>query len=228
MTHPRQLALNLPARPSLGRGDFFVSPSNALAVELLDAWQGWPEGKLALTGPPGSGKTHLAMVWAAETGAAVTAARALHDDDVPELARGSVVVEDADLLLSDATERALFHLHNLVLASGGRLLLTGQRPPARWPVRLPDLASRVRATALATLEPPDDDLLAAVLGKLFADRQIVPPADLAPWLVSRMERSFAAAQTLVVAIDRQALASRRRVSKGLAAQVLDNLARANQ
>ncbi|MGR3571689.1 chromosomal replication initiator DnaA [Brevirhabdus sp.] len=216
-----QLALDLPSKPAQGREDFFLSPSNALAVAALERWRDWPQGKLALIGPPGSGKTHLAMVWAEEARARVLRARDLTAAGLDALGTGNIVVEDADAPLGDAAQTALFHLHNLSLAHGARLLLTGATPPARWPVRLPDLASRLQAAAVAELDPPDDRLLAAVLSKLFQDRQIPPPAEVITWLVPRMERSFAAAQAVVAELDRRALARRCRISRTLAAEVLD-------
>lgn len=215
---PRQLAFDLPVRTALGRGDFFVSPANALALAQLDAGA-WPEGKLLLVGPEGAGKSHLAQVWATENAADVLSASAL-----PEAPGGTqaVVVEDADRIAGDrAAETALFHLHNDVLARGGRLLVTAASPPRRWGLCLPDLASRMEATALAEISAPDDRLLAAVLVKHFSDRQIAVAPDLIPWLLARMDRSFAAARALVAAIDARALADGRPVTRAVARQVLD-------
>jgi chromosomal replication initiation ATPase DnaA len=218
-----QIAFDLPPRAALGREDFFVTPANARALAAIDGWRGWPGGKLALIGPAGSGKTHLAHVWADDAGAAILPAAALPGADVDALARrGAVAVEDADTLpRTEAAERALLHLHNHLLAAGGRLLLTAARPPARWPVALPDLASRMQATPTAPLEPPDDALLSAVLVKLFADRQVIVGPHVIPYLVARMERSLAGAGALVAALDRRALARARAVTRALAAEYLD-------
>jgi len=214
----QQLAFDLPPRRSLGRGDFFVAPSNAVALAQIDGWRDWPQRKLVLVGPEGSGKTHLAHVWAAETGAEIVPAAELPLADVPALAAtGAVAVENADRIAGyDAAEAALFHLHNLVLAEGGRLLITAASAPSRWSLRLPDLASRMQGSSTATLDPPGDDLLAAVLVKLFADRQVAVPAALIPWLVSQMDRSLAAARDLVARLDAESLASGKPVSKALA------------
>ncbi len=219
----RQLIFDLPVRSAQGREDFFISPSNAHAVAALDGPEGWPNGKFMLIGPAGAGKSHLAAVWAACAGAAVIAARDLTDADAPGLAEiGAVIVEDAQEIAGiPAGEAALFHLHNLVLASGGRLLLTTDTPPNAWGLCLPDLASRMQATATATLAAPDDALLAAVLVKLFADRQIVVPPALIPYLVARIDRSFATARALVAALDSRALALRRPITMALAAELLD-------
>ena len=110
-----------------------------------------------------------------------------------------------------------------MLAQGGKLLLTAKTAPGRWPFALPDLASRLQATATAILIAPDDELLAAVLVKLFSDRQITVPPSLIPWLLSRMERSFSAAREIVDRLDRHALAQGRAVSRALAAEVLDTI-----
>ena len=216
-----QLAFPLPRLEARGRDAFFVAPANALAVRQVEGWRDWPERKLVLTGPEGSGKTHLAHVWATLSGARVVAARALAPAAIPALAEGPVAVEDADRVAGHAqAETALFHLHNLVLANGRPLLLTARRAPRHWRLALPDLRSRIEATATATLEAPDDALLAAVLVKLFADRQIAPPPRLIEYCVRRMDRSFAAARKLVAELDARALATGRPLGIALAAEVL--------
>mgnify|MGYP000182789881 FL=1 len=219
-----QMAFDLPVRSATGREDFFVSPSNAVAVAQIEAWRDWPQRKLVLVGPEGAGKTHLAHVWADASGARIVAAGDLAGAGIEALATlGAVAVEDADRIAGDrAAEEALFHLHNLILAEGGTLLLTARTAPRLWPLTLPDLRSRLEATASATLEAPDDALLAAVLVKLFADRQIAVPPRLISYLVGRMDRSFAAAQALVADLDRRALETGRKISERLAAELLDN------
>lgn len=214
-----QLAFPLPRLEARGRDAFFVSPANALAVAQVEAWGDWPDRKLVLVGPAGSGKSHLAAVWAERAGATVVDAGRLAEGDVPALASGPVAVEDADRL-PPAAEPALFHLHNLVLAGGHALLVTARSPARDWPVALPDLRSRMEGTASATLPPPDDPLLAALLVKLFADRQIAPPPRLIDYCVRRMDRSFAAAAALVDRLDRAALATGRPLGVPLAAEVL--------
>lgn len=223
----QQLRFDLPVRPALGRGDFFVSPSNARAVALVDTPSLWPSGKLVLHGPAGAGKTHLAHVWAAGTGGCVVEATSLKDADVPMLAETPVAVEDVPRAGAGA-QTALFHLHNLLQAAGLPLLLTGQEPPERWRLALPDLESRIAAAQSVALEPPDDALLAAVLAKLLADRQIVPKPGVIPYLVAHMDRAFDAAAQVVERLDDAALgAGPGGVTRPLAVRVLADLRQEN-
>ena len=217
-----QLGFPLPVRTALGREDFVVSPANAIAVSLIDAWSTWPEGKLVLSGPEGAGKTHLAHVWAQRSGARIMAARDLAALDVAEIATGPTAVEDVPLIAHDSpAQTALFHLHNLLLAARLPLLMTGQPAPNLWGLTLPDLQSRVDAAGHAALDPPDDALLQTVMWKLFADRQLRPRDDVIPYLVTHMERSFAAAGRIVAALDAESLARKRDITRQLAAEVLD-------
>ena len=215
----RQLIFDLSARQALTRADFFVSPSNALALRTVEGWADWPARKLMLLGPEGAGKTHLAHIWATETGASILSARDLADMDLGTLPSRPVVVEDVDRI--GPAEVALLHLHNLITARSA-LLLTAAVPPRDWGLTLPDLISRMQATAIAQLDPPDDALLSAVLIKLFADRQIAVPVNLIPYLVSRMPRSIGGARGLVTALDARALALGRPITRPLAAEVLDS------
>lgn len=221
---PEQLALPLPAKAALGRGDFLVAPPNADAVLAVEGWRGWPGRKLILTGPAGSGKTHLAHVWATEADATILAvadlAGALGRPLAPE---ARIAVEDADGITDPEDELRLLGLHNLLQECGGWLFLTARTAPADWPLRLPDLASRLQAAGIARLREPDDALLSGLLLKLFDDRQIaVDPAVIA-YLAPRIERSFAAAQRLVARLDTAALAQRRAITRPFAAEVLGEI-----
>jgi len=219
----RQMAFDLPPALGFARDNFFVSPANALALATVDDWQGWPDGKLLLTGPKGAGKTHIAHIWATATGALIVQADDLATADLPALAQiGALVIEDAHHLAGNRTgEVALFHLHNMITPAG-RLLLTAPSPARDWGLGLADLKSRVEAAQIARLGAPDDALLSAVLVKLFADRQVsVPPALLA-WMVPRMERSIAAARALVAGLDAHALALGRPITRALAAAHLNS------
>ncbi len=222
-----QLALDLPARPALGRADFIVAPANRLALALVDSWPAWPAGRLAVAGPAGAGKSHLAHVWAARSGARLLpAARLPGLDPLDWPGDAALVVEDADRLdalgpaPARAAEEALFHLCNRLSAGGGSLMVSGRSAPAFWPLRLPDLASRLAVAPVAALEPPDDALLAAVLVKLFADRGIGVGPELIRYLLARMDRSFEAAERLVARLDREGLARGGPVGVRLAAEVL--------
>lgn len=206
----------LPVR--LGPEDFFVSPSNADAHAMVAGGLRWPEGRLVLVGPPGSGKTHLARIWAAAAGARRLEARALPEELPPEGA--AAVVEGLERLPREAEARML-HLHNHLLATGGRLLLTADRPPALWGVRLADLRSRVEAAAVVRLEAPDDALLEALLAKQFADRQMFPAPEVLGFVARRIERSHASAARAVAAIDRLALDAGREITLPLARRALD-------
>ncbi len=211
-----QLAFDLPARAAYARADFFPAPANAAARAAIGMPQHWPHGRMILTGPPGSGKTHLAHLWAAEHHGTLITAADLDAADLPALATGPVVVEDAETITS---EPALFHLHNL-MDGHHPLLLTAQSPPRDWGLALPDLISRMQAIAITRLDPPDDALLAAVLVKLFADRQITVPPNLIAYLIPRMDRSLHAAALMVAALDARALALRRPVTRALAVEYL--------
>ena len=220
----RQLCFDLPVRSALGREDFFVAPANAMAVALIEGWQNWPSRKLVLEGPRGSGKTHLAHVWCTESGATMIAAQDVAQADVPALAEAPVCVEDVDRIAGNAAaEEALFHLHNLALANGQTLLFTASKPPASWGLGLPDLASRMGSSTVAKLNLPDDILLSAVLAKLFSDRQIVPMADVIPYLVRWMPRSFEAAGQVVAHLDTEALGTPKGVTRTLARIALADL-----
>jgi chromosomal replication initiation ATPase DnaA len=184
-----QFTFEFPHRPAFGADDFLVAPSNAAAVAWLDRWPDWPAAALALHGPPGCGKTHLAHVWQARSGALLCAAASLTASAVPELAAGAVVIDGAE----QAAERPLLHLINLTAERGLHLLLTAPEPPSRWQTALPDLRSRLVAMPDVAVSPPDDALIGAVLLKLFADRQLAVGEDVVVFLLHHMERSFAAA-----------------------------------
>jgi chromosomal replication initiation ATPase DnaA len=218
----RQLVLDLPHRSALGRDDFLVSRSNAEAVAFIDRWPSWPTTALALVGHAGSGKTHLAEVWRRMSEAKIIAAQALARSDIPPLlAEGALVIEDA--AVTDLDERALFHLLNLAREQNAFILLTAQEPPATWRLKLPDLASRLKAIPMIRLGLPDDDLLRGVIVKLFADRQISVDEAVVSYILTRIPRALAAARALLAEIDRRALEEKAEVTRNFVARVLREL-----
>jgi len=218
MSMPRQLALALPHAESFSREDFLAGESNEAALRLVERWPDWPDRALAIVGPEGAGKSHLAAIWADITGARRVSARVLGETNLPTaLATGALVIEDAT---GDLDERALFHLINLMRQQEAFVLMTARTRPAMWRIELADLASRLRAIPVVQLRPPDDALLRAVMVKLFADRQVAVDETLISYLSTRMERSFAAARAAVDNLDREALRQKRPVTRALAAELL--------
>ena len=215
---PRQLVLALDHAVSFAREDFLGGPSNASALTLVERWPDWPDRIMALVGPEGSGKSHLAAIWAETTGARVLAAKLLPETDLPSaFATGALVVEDLDP--TDLDERALFHLINLAKEERAYVLFTSRLAPAGFPVAIRDLASRLRAVPTVALAPPDDDLLRLLIVKLAADRQINIDEPLVNYLANRIERSFAAAHAAVVHLDEEAMRQHRPVTRALAAEL---------
>ena len=231
-----QLPLDLHFRPAMDAEDFLVAGANADAVALVDSWPDWPGPWMVIHGPAGCGKTHLIHVWRRVSGATIISgadirAGRIGPDCVPDRpvsaadawpAPGpAMAVEDAVEVAGERNaETRLLHILNRVRDSGGTLVLTGREPASRWPILLPDLASRVRAAASVAIRDPDDDLLAAVLVKLFSDRQVVPTADLVSYVLKRIDRDFATVRRFVAALDRESLATKRAPTIPMARRVL--------
>jgi chromosomal replication initiation ATPase DnaA len=215
---PTQLALALDHSESLSREDFLAGPPNAAALALIERWPDWPSRTVLLCGPEGSGKSHLAAIWAQRTGARMLSLRALEGSVVPgALATGALVVEN--LAEGRFDEPALFHLLNLAREERAYVLITARIAPGAWRVELPDLTSRLRALPVVTLAAPDDALLRAVLVKLFADSQLAVDESLVSFLANRIERSFAAARAAVARLDQEALRLHRPVTRALAVEL---------
>jgi chromosomal replication initiation ATPase DnaA len=216
---PRQLAFTLPHAESFTRDNFLEGPANAAGLALVDSWPDWPNRIMQLVGPEGSGKSHLAAIWAEQAGARSTSAHALTAAAVPgALATGTLVVDD--LKSSDVDERALFHLLNLAREEGASILITSRVPPSALQIELRDLRSRLRAIPTVLLLPPDDQLFRALIVKSCTDRQLGVDEAVVSYLTTRIERSYAAVPRVVELIEAEALRLGRPVTRALAAELL--------
>ena len=208
------LGFDLDPAPRLSRDSFTVSAANRGAVTLLDAWPNWTAPFLNLVGPDGSGKSHLARIWAGRAGA-----RFIDVGSLDDVCAGQCAVVDDIEALTEAQQQALFHLYNRLIA-GGSLLLVSREPLSRMVVSTPDLQSRLRAVPVAEIEAPDDALLEAVMRKRFDDRQIGVEQAVIDYILSRIDRSFSALEAVVQRLDARALAEKRAVTVPLAREVL--------
>jgi len=218
-----QFRLPLTAEPSYGREDFAVSGCNADALARLDAWPSWPEGRLALVGPVGSGKTHLARTWAEAADAVVIDAADAGNIDLPALRGRAILVEDADRRAGGLSDEALFHILNMAGVDGGSVLLTARVAPIAWSSSVPDLRSRLNALSVAAIDEPDDVVLRAVLERAFRAEHLKPDPDLYPYLIARLPRSAAEALAAAKLLDEAASQHHRAVNKALAREVLGDL-----
>ena len=218
----RQLTLELPLAPGFGREDFFVSGSNETAYAAIERWPAWPDPVLILVGPPGSGKSHLGAIWAARAGAKILAAATLRGVDAEALANsGPLLIENLEELAGAQTQ--LFHLVNLMRERGAALVLTAKRPPDAWGLEIADLVSRLRLAPCAEIGAPDDALMRAVLVKLLMDRQLVVDVRIVDYAALRLERSLDAARRFIAALDGEALSRHGRITRQMAADILDSL-----
>ena len=219
MTEPRQLTLDWPHQPSFAEEDFLPAPSNREALAAIDRWPDWPSRMLLLVGPEGSGKSHLAALWARKAAAIAILADRLGEAEITDCAPSpAVLIEDADRI--GVSEERLFHIVNAALQSERWMLLTARAAPDLWNLRTPDLLSRLRLAPLVRLGAPDLELTEAVLFKLFSDRQLMVEARVVAYIAPRIERSLAAARALVAALDAEALSRGRRVTRAMAAEFL--------
>ncbi|QPC93837.1 DnaA regulatory inactivator HdaA [Mesorhizobium sp. INR15] len=214
---PRQLPLDLGHGTGYSRDDLVVSGTNSQAVALVDRWPDWPSAVVVLAGPAGSGKTHLASIWRSRANAVAVEARHI-GDCIATLGSRPAAIDDVDTGVID--EQGLFHLINAVRGANSQLLLTARRFPSAWGVALPDLASRLKAAATVEIHEPDDLLLAGVITKLFADRQVEVEPHVVQYLVRRIERSLATAMRVVERLDRTALERKTPITRALAAETV--------
>jgi chromosomal replication initiation ATPase DnaA len=217
-----QLPLALTHDSANGRDDLLIAAPVSAAVAIIDAWPNWKAPVTILTGPAGCGKSHLASIWREKAGATdIHPKTGAHAAETAAL--GPVLFEDADRAGFDENE--LFHVINSVRENRTSLLMTARLWPMSWPVALPDLRSRLKAATVVEIGEPDEDLIGQVIIKLFADRQLHIDDRIVAYIVARMERSMEAAQGIVDRLDRLALARGTRISRSLAAEVLESYAR---
>ena len=222
MSAGRQLILPLPHAPSFAREDFISAPSNAAALTLVEGWPDWPAPLMLLSGPPGAGKSHLAAIFAARTGAALLHGAEIRaaDPDVVTCAP-ALALDDAEEGLS--AEAAFFHLINFARARGVAILMTAKRAPALWGVKTPDLVSRLRLAPLVEIAPPEPPLIEAALTKMFSDRQLSVEPTLIAYIARRLDRSLGSARALVETLDAEALAQGRKVTRAMASALLASM-----
>lgn len=204
-----QLVLPLETRSAQGRADFLVASGNERAVAFIDSFPNWPAPAAVLHGPPASGKSHLAAVWAQRADAVIIEAASL-ESNIPD---GPLVVEN---IVADTPQPPLFAL----LERGAPLLLTSLTPPAQWTFTLPDLVSRSRALLGFALWAPDDALLMGLAVKLFADRQLIVPEAVIGHMIASLERSPGAIRDFVGRADALALAEKKPVNLSLIKSLL--------
>jgi chromosomal replication initiation ATPase DnaA len=210
----RQLLLDLPLRPALGREDFLVTASNSAAVEMIDQWPDWPSYGAMIMGPAGSGKSHLLEVWRQKTSAAFCRSDDLQIENVPALFQNKLLAVE---MTSVINERALFHALNFARQEDAHILLTVQTMPQ---LQIPDLKSRLNALPMVSILPPDDELLRGVLVKHFSDRQIYVDEAMINYILLRMPRSLEAARNVVADIDQTAMVEKAEITKPFVAKVL--------
>lgn len=217
----RQLVFDLARDPSYDRDEFLVSSSNESAYATIDRWPAWPSRVLLLVGSPGSGKSHLAAIWAATSDARIVTANhvAISSEwDGPVVA----LVEDWDRVTYD--QASLFHLVNMVGETNGWLMMTSRSVPTTSNITIPDLLSRLRLATVIEVHRPDAELIKSVIIKLFADRQIRIDEEVVNYTALHCERSIDAISGFVAAVDQDALASGRRITRQLAASTMARLA----
>ncbi len=214
----RQLPLPFPEVADFSPDDFVAAPSNEAARRWLARPAEWPQGRLALWGEAGVGKSHLLHIWAQGAGAAVLAGPELRG--LPPAPRAAMAVDDADLA---AEEASLLHLLNAAHEAGFAVLLAGREPPSRWRVRLADLASRLASIHAVPVAAPDEALLGVLFARLLSARQLVLPPSLHGWLLARLPRHPAALGEAVARLDRASLAAGRPVGRRMAVAALGSL-----
>ncbi|MBT3557423.1 MAG: DNA replication protein [Rhodospirillales bacterium] len=225
MSPARQLTFDLDHRPALSGDDFLVASANEAAIKWIDQWPTWPAQAVAISGPSGCGKTHLAHVFQARSNAGYVTGNAISESTARSLVSDhpALVIDDADDLSSPEQEKGLFHVLNILKEQNKQALLLAKVPPSQWTSNLADLQSRLNALPHAAIDNPDEMLITAVMVKQFSDRQLRIEPGVIDYLLPRMERSFAAAQRIVTAVDEAALAEHRKITVPLVSAVLKSV-----
>ncbi len=219
---PRQLAFDWPHAPSFARDDFLSAPSNREALRAIELWPNWASRMLVLVGPEGAGKSHLGTIWANTAGAITLDGAELGEESLKTCGEASaLLIDDADRAV--AAEAQLFHLINAALQQNVWLLLTSRAAPDAWGLNTPDLLSRLRLAPVVRLAAPDIELTEAVLFKLFSDRQLQVEPHVVAFIAMRIDRSLGVAREIVAALDREGLTRGRRVTRGMASDVLRDM-----
>lgn len=218
-----QIPLDLGHRTALGRADFLVTPNNQDAVAWVDLWPEWPAPCLVLYGPVASGKTHLGAVWAEKSSAICVKASSVNEDFIPDILdmKHHIIIEGGDTLIGNlAGEKGLFHLYNIFKEEQRSILLTLTEPPVRRQFALPDLASRLRAAPSVAIREPDEQMIGALLVKLFNDRQVRISSESLNYILPRIERSFEAVRDLVDRADERAMIEKRGITVPLLRDIM--------
>ena len=217
-----QLIFKLSRRQAYNREDFFVSKTNSLAVKILENWKNFSSSGLVIVGPSACGKTHLAAVWSKETSAKSYDISTFFGIDLNHLIDEKFIVledvEKLELIPKDKRliiEENILHIFNSLSANKGKILFTSCKFPRFWEIGLKDLLSRLMTLTTLELNIPDDNLLAAVMAKQFQDRQIKVDDEVLTYAISRMERSFLFAKTLVEALDVESLKLKKPIKKNM-------------
>ncbi len=230
MTEAAQIAFNFAPHPYLGREDFMVAKCNFEAVQTVDSWPEWPFFAVCLYGPSGCGKTHLSRIFSDRVSVlthfpykipSIKAQNLTMEMPFELFARHRcLIIEDLD---NQINQEAMFHLYNLYRNEGGNILFTSTQAPARWAFSLADLQSRLNIVPAIAIDEPDDELLSALIVKLFSDRQLMISPELVNYMVKNMQRSFTYCNKLVAEIDQISLMRKRAISLPIIKEAINNL-----
>lgn len=235
MSETAQIAFQFSPQPYLGREDFMVSNCNFEAFQTIDSWPEWPFFAICLYGPKGCGKTHLSRIFSDKV-----SVMSHYPYKIPCIKADKVTLEtpfelfkqNRCLIIEDLSQNinqeAMFHLYNLYRNEGGNILFTAEQAPARIGFSLADLQSRLNIVPSIAIGEPDDEMLSALVLKLFNDRQLLVSPEIITYMVQNMQRSFEYCNKLVAEIDNISLARKRAVSIPLIKEAIQTLNNTSQ